>query len=151
MCLHAIVCFVYLIGQGECYVHYFLHSRTFQFRNTTVIHRRYISCFISLSLLPRLSGVTACLIVLPLFYKVVTYMTIINTHSLIFFFKLIHISYIFGVVFEMGNFHLVSSYRTCTESLFLLCARYTDTHAICYFIILFSSTCLRLEQSKRLL
>lgn len=69
------VCFVYLIGQGECYVHYFLHSRTFQFRNTTVIHRRYISCFISLSLLPRLSGVTV-----PLFYKFVTYMTIINTN-----------------------------------------------------------------------
>jgi len=36
-------------------------------------------------------------------------------------------------------------------SLFLSCTVYSDTCAVCYFIILFSSTCLRLEQSERLL
>ena len=89
----------------------------------------------------------AYLIVLPLLYKFVTYVTIINTHFLSFL--LIHISYIFGVVLEIGNFHFISSYRMCAESVFLSCATYRYTCSLLFYHFILKH--LRLEQSKRLL
>lgn len=58
---------------------------------------------------------------MPLLYKFVTYITIINTLSLVCLFLLIHISYVSGCILRIGNSGFLRSQRTCTDSLFTLC------------------------------